>query len=154
MQICRLYKKHLWKALDLVWNVFQRCDREDYEELGVRTFEHFISRENMEKMMESGEMVFFGAYEENELIGVIAMRNGFHISLLFVSPEHQRKGVAKRLVRRGVAHCLDENENLLHITVYSSPKGKKAYEAMGFYSLSAEQKKDGMRYTPMRIDVN
>ncbi len=153
MQICRLYKKHLSKALELVWHVFQICDREDYEEIGIRTFEHFISQENMEKMMDAGELVFFGAYEENTLIGMIAMRSGFHISLLFVEPEHQRKGVAKRLVRRAVADCLEANEELKHITVNSSPKGRQAYEAMGFYPLTPEQKKDGMRYTPMRIDL-
>ncbi len=153
MQICRLYKNQLGKALELVWHVFQVCDREDYEELGVRTFKYFIRQENIEKMMDVEDMILFGAYEESALVGVIAMRNGFHISLLFVRPEHQRKGVAKRLVRRAVAYCLEERDELRYITVNASPKGRAAYEAMGFYPLTPEQKKDGMRFTPMRIDL-
>lgn len=153
MQICRLYKRHLTKALDLVRQVFDQCDRKDYEEQGIRTFEYFIRRENMEQNMESGEMVFFGAYEASRLIGVVAMRSGFHVSLLFVEEEYQRQGVAKRLVRRAAAYCLEQDPALKHITVNASPNGVPAYLAMGFYPLSAEQKKEGMRFTPMRIDL-
>lgn len=153
MQICRLNKDHLGKALDLVWEVFEECDREDYEEKGVRTFEHFIRRESMEEGMDSGTMVFFGAYEASRLIGVIAMRDGFHVSLLFVEPAYQRRGVATRLVRRAVSYCMDQRPGLRHITVNASPKGVPAYTAMGFYPLMDEQKKDGMRFTPMRIDL-
>lgn len=153
MQICRLYKKHLVKALELVWQVFWECDREDYEEQGIQTFQHFIRRESMEENMDSGKMVFFGAYEASRLVGVVAMRDGFHVSLLFVDKDYQRKGVARRLVRRAAAYCLDQDPSLRHITVNASPKGVPAYLAMGFYPLSPEQKKEGMRFTPMRIDV-
>lgn len=153
MQICRLDRKQLRKALELVWCVFEECDAPDYEEMGIRTFRHFISYENMAEKMDSGEMVFFGAYEENELIGVISMRGGFHISLLFVDRKYQRRGVAKKLVRCAVMDCVEKNPALDRITVNSSPNGKAAYLAMGFYSLSPEQKKEGMRYTPMRIDL-
>lgn len=154
MQICRLYKEQLPKALALVWKVFEECDAKDYEELGRKTFGHFIGRENMEEKMRSGEMVFFGAYEENRLIGVISMRSGFHISLLFVDKPYQRQGVAKRLVRRAAVYCMENTPGLEYITVNSSPAGREAYAAMGFEPLSSEQERDGMRYTPMRICVS
>lgn len=145
--------RQLDKALELVWRVFEECDAEDYEEIGIQTFRHFIRWENMKELLSHGEMVFFGAFDGGRLIGVIAMRSGFHISLLFVERQYQRKGVATRLVRRGAAYCLEQNPELRRITVNSSPKGRKAYEAMGFYKLAPEQVRDGMRYTPMRIDV-
>lgn len=153
MQICRIYKNKLEQALELVWQVFLVCDSEDYEELGVKTFQHFIRYENMEEMMESGELVFFGAYDSNRLIGVIAMRSGFHISLLFVDCEYQRQGVAKKLVRRASAYCMERNPMLRYITVNASPHGLPAYLAMGFKPLSEELKKEGMRYTLMRITL-
>lgn len=153
MQICKIEMRQLDKALELVWEVFEECDAEDYDQIGIQTFQHFIRWENMKKMLSAGEMVFFGAFEESQLIGVIAMRSGFHISLLFVIPQYQRRGVATKLVRRGAAYCMEKNTDLRQITVNSSPKGIKAYEAMGFYKLSPEQVRDGMRYTPMRIDV-
>jgi len=153
MQICKIDIRELDKALELVWRVFEECDLEDYEPMGIQTFRYFIREENMKGMVSSGEMVFFGAFEGSQLIGVIAMRSGFHISLLFVERQYQRRGVAKRLVRRGAAFCLEQNPGLRYITVNSSPKGKKAYEAMGFYELAQEQIRDGMRYTMMRIDI-
>lgn len=153
MQICRIYKNKLAQALELVWQVFLICDSEDYEELGVKTFQHFIRYENMEEMMDSGELVFFGAYDSNRLVGVIAMRSGFHISLLFVDCEYQRQGVAKRLVRRASAFCIERNPMLRYITVNASPHGLPAYLAMGFEPLSEELKKEGMRYTLMRIPL-
>lgn len=153
MQICRIYKNKLAQALELVWQVFQICDSDDYEELGVKTFQHFIRYENMEEMMDSGELVFFGAYDSNRLVGVIAMRSGFHISLLFVDCEYQRQGVAKRLVRRASAFCIERNPMLRYITVNASPYGLPAYLAMGFQPLSEELKKEGMRYTLMRISL-
>ena len=103
--------------------------------------------------MKSGEMVFFGAYEESELVGVIAMREGFHVSLLFVEKKRQRQGIGKKLIRRGVAYCLEKNPQLKAITVSASPKGKRAYEAMGFRALTPEQEKQGMRFTPMRLEL-
>lgn len=153
MQICRLYKGQLQKALGLVWRVFEECDAKDYEEMGISTFRHFISWENMEEMFVSGDMVFFGAYECNHLVGVIAVRGGSHISLLFVDKPYQRQGVAKRLMRRAAVYCMENDPQLKYITVNSSPAGRKAYEAMGFEPLSSEKKKEGMRYTPMRICI-
>lgn len=153
MQICRLYEKNLTMALELVRQVFMNCVSGDFEEKGIRTFEYFIRRENMEECMRSGEMVFFGAYESTRLVGVIAMRSGHHVSLLFVDEAYQRRGVAKRLLRRGAAYCIDQNPMLRHITVNASPVGIPAYKAMGFYPLSEERVEEGMRFMPMRIDL-
>lgn len=141
------------QALDLIRKVFDECDKADYEEMGILKFYHFIRREQIEERMKRGEMVFFGAYEASELVGVIAMRDGFHVSLLFVEKRYQRQGIGKRLVRRGVAYCLEQNPALRAITVSASPKGRSAYEAMGFQALTPEQKKQGMRFTPMRLEL-
>ena len=123
------------QALELIRKVFDECDKEDYEDMGILSFYHFIRREQIEERVKSGEMVFFGAYEESELVGVIAMREGFHV------------------IRRGVAYCLEKNPQLKAITVSASPKGKRAYEAMGFRALTPEQEKQGMRFTPMRLEL-
>ncbi len=154
MQICKIGRKNLDGALKLVWRVFWECDRKDYEEKGILTFRHFIRQENMEEMMEAGQIVFFGAYEASRLIGVVAMRSGFHISLLFVDRPYQRRGVARKLVRCAVASCLEQNPELRYVTVNASPNGLPAYLAMGFEPLEKETKKDGMRYTLMRLTLH
>lgn len=130
------------------------ANKEDYEDMGILILLSFYpAEEQIEERVQSGEMVFFGAYEESELVGVIAMREGFHVSLLFVEKNRQRQGIGKKLIRRGVAYCLEKNPQLKAITVSASPKGKRAYEAMGFRALTPEQEKQGMRFTPMRLEL-
>ena len=153
MQICKMSGRQINQALELIRKVFDECDKEDYEDMGIMSFYHFIRREQIEERVQSGEMVFFGAYEESEPVGVIAMREGFHVSLLFVEKNRQRQGIGKKLIRRGVAYCLEKNPQLKAITVSASPKGKRAYEAMGFRALTPEQEKQGMRFTPMRLEL-
>ncbi len=153
MQICKMGSRQIERALGLIRTVFDECDKEDYEEIGIKTFYHFIQKDRIMEKIKSGEMLFFGAYEQSEMVGVIAMRDGFHVSLLFVKKEYQRRGIGKKLVRRGIAYCLEENPVLRAVTVNASPKGKKAYEAMGFEALTPEQKKQGMRFTPMRLTL-
>lgn len=153
MQICKLYEKNLSQILDFIWKVFLECDLPDYEEMGVESFRYFIRYENIKKMMDDGELVFWVAYEGNQIIGVVAMRELHHISLLFVDPRLQQRGIGKRLVRCGINYCIAYNENLTYITVNSSPKGVKAYQKMGFEALTEEQIKEGMRFTPMRLFV-
>ena len=95
MQICKMRGRQINQALELIRKVFDECDKEDYEDMGILSFYHFIRREQIEERVKSGEMVFFGAYEESELVGVIAMREGFHVSLLFVEKKRQRQGREK-----------------------------------------------------------
>ena len=113
MQICKMRGRQINQALELIRKVFDECDKEDYEDMGILSFYHFIRREQIEERVKSGEMVFFGAYEESELVGVIAMREGFHVSLLFVEKKRQRQGIGKKLIRRGVAIIKSESECLL-----------------------------------------
>ena len=92
MQICKMRGRQINQALELIRKVFDECDKEDYEDMGILSFYHFIRREQIEERVKSGEMVFFGAYEESELVGVIAMREGFHVSLLFVEKKTAEAG--------------------------------------------------------------
>ena len=136
-----------------MWDVFCECDMQDYSEKGIKTFKYFIRRENIEDKINKKDMKIFGAYNENELIGVVCMRNVTHISLLFVKKSYQRRGVAKALLRRAIYDSIKNNENANKITVNASPVGLAAYKAMGFVPDSLEKEEDGMRYTPMSLKL-
>ena len=49
MQICKIGERQLEKALKLIQDIFEECDREDYEEPGIQSFYHFIQKENMDE---------------------------------------------------------------------------------------------------------
>jgi GNAT superfamily N-acetyltransferase len=140
---------HLREALRLVEKVFYEFDAPYYDERGVKSFLHFISFQNMSEMLEKKEILFYGAYEGNEMIRVVALRGDQHLSLLFVRKEHHRKGVAKKLFRLIVAICKERALKKNMITVNASPYAVEIYKRLGFAKLEEEKIKNGIRYTPM-----
>ncbi len=150
MQICRLGPERLKGALDLVWEVFEEYEAPDYEEMGVKTFRHFIEYSSIVQKVNAGEMKFWGCYQNNYLIGVIAIREGQHISLLFVRGKFHRLGAASMLVNVAIASIASNKPSTPVVTVNSSPYAVDFYKAIGFVAIDEEQKRDGIRYTPMR----
>ncbi|MBO6108042.1 MAG: GNAT family N-acetyltransferase [Eubacterium sp.] len=149
MQICRLGNDHLREALDLVWEVFERFEADDYSEMGVKTFRHFIEYHSILDRVDQGNMKFWGCYLNNYLVGVIALREGQHISLLFVREKFHHLGVASMLVRVVENDVRAMAPKIPAITVNSSPYAVGFYRAVGFKAVKEEQQSDGIRYTPM-----
>ncbi len=152
MQVCRIGENHLREALDLVWEVFLQFDAPDYEEMGIKTFQHFISTENMREKMRKGEMKFWGCYLNNFLVGVVALREGQHISLLFVRKQFQRLGIAARLLKMAIGDLSMAEPKIRAVTVNSSPYAVEFYKKMGFVPLAEEKRENGIRFTSMRYN--
>jgi GNAT superfamily N-acetyltransferase len=150
MQICRIGPAKLREALELIWEVFEIYEAPVYEEMGIKTFRYFIEYDNMVEKVNQGEMIFWGCYLNNYLVGVIALRSGQHISLLFVREKFQRLGVASRLVRVLVDYLDSRNPKIRAVTVNSSPYAVDFYKSIGFVPIGAEREENGVRFTSMR----
>lgn len=151
MQLCKISRSNLREALSLVWEVFEKYEAPEYGEMGTRTFRHFIEYSNMVEKINQGEMTFWGCYLNNYMVGVIALRNGQHISLLFVREQYHHLGVARRLVRLAVDYVKAGEPKIRAVTVNSSPYAVGFYKKVGFQPLGLEQKADGIRFTPMKL---
>lgn len=90
---------------------------------------------------------------ENKIIGVVEFRDYSHLSLLFVSVPHQRQGLSKELLRRGVEICLKNRVDVLTLTVHASPNAVGIYEKLGFRQLQPEQVSHGIRFTLMDLNL-
>ena len=114
----------------------------DYSEEGVNTFKN--SAIYNEAYLEG--LVMFGAYADDNIVGVIATRNaGSHIALFFVDGKYQRQGIGGRLFQKVLAESTSDE-----ITVNSSPYAVEIYRRLGFAETDDEQIADGIRFTPMR----
>ena len=144
MEIRELIENEIELALDLVWEVFQQFEAPDYSEQGVNEFYRSIHDSQWFRMLQ-----VFGAFEQNEMIGVIATRNyGNHVALFFVKGEYQKQGVGRRLFER----ILQEGSvNVL--TVNSSPYAVPVYHKFGFQDIDVEQTTNGIKYTPMKMQL-
>lgn len=148
----KLNKSDLQEVSELVWRVFKEFEAPEYLDEGIENFRRFIEVEQLAINYDSEIMRFYGCLSEGKIIGVIAVRQFNHISLMFVDKEFHRKGIARslfELIKSNVKNnCKDEQ----NITVNSSPYAVKIYECLGFKAVDKEQIKDGIIFTPMRYE--
>lgn len=141
MVIRRIDKNEIKDALELVLNVFMEFEAPDYTTEGVETFKRtaVYNRDYIENI------IMYGAYLNDKIVGVIATRNnGNHIGFFFVDGEHHRKGIGKLLFQMVL-----EQSTANEITVNSSPYAQVIYHHLGFEDTASEQTSDGIRYIPM-----
>ena len=152
-EIRKLEPEALEEALALVWEVFAEFEAPDYSQEGIEEFWRFIDLEYMIMQQGEGNLTFWGAFEDDYLVGVMAMRGLNHISLLFVDGEYHRRGIGTALVKKAVSDgkLLDPDFNT--ITVNSSPYAVPFYTALGFKPTDEMIEEDGMKFMPMKIEA-
>ncbi len=141
MKIHTLQKEEQEEAIRLSLVTFIECGKEDYDENGLGVFRSFIYDE--EKI---GELSFLGAFEEDKLIGTLAIRElDAHISLFFVRSDYHRMGIGRELFNALISkHKYDD------ITVNASTYAIPFYKSMGFKKLAEKQNYHGLTSTPMK----
>ena len=136
-------KEELDIAVSLVWRVFLEFEAPNYTDEGIEEFKRSIfNKEWVSKKR------FYGYYDNNKLVGVIATNDINHISLLFVDGEFHKKGIGRKLYE----YILQFN-NTDSFSVNSSIYGHEFYKKLGFIDLDKEQCVHGIRFFPMRIDL-
>jgi GNAT superfamily N-acetyltransferase len=141
MDIRPLQSHERVSALNLALDVFMEFVAPDYSKQGVGTFRSYIEHEPA-----LNTLTFYGAFESEALIGMIAMRSSNHISLFFVDSRFHGRGVGRRLFA-----LVRSNASAGVITVHSSPYAVPIYKKLGFTVISEEHVSDGIRYVPMKF---
>lgn len=144
MNIKKIDKNNTEEALLLVLRVFNTFEAPDYSEEGVEEFYRSISDKNY-----LAQLTMYGAFNKNQLTGVIASRNsGSHIALFFVDSEFHRRGTGGKLFEELLKDCRSDR-----ITVNSSPYAIPIYQKLGFKCTDKEQTVKSIRFTPMELDI-
>lgn len=137
-------------AMELAFRVFLKYEAMEYGPEGIKNFAQFVTDEDLKKMFLIGEYLLFVAKEEDKLVGLISLRSGNHISLLFVAEEYHRRGIGTRLVRHLQEYML-QNTRYEKLTVFASPYGVPFYHKIGFADIGKETRRGGIIYTPMEF---
>ena len=152
-----LYIRHLKKqdwdfAMQLAWDTFLVYEAPEYDPEGVKHFHDFVKGEELKNMFAMGEYRAWGAFDDKSVIvGILGIRKHWHISLLFVEPKFHHQGIATALLKQAFKEA--EEEGITEMTVFSSPYAVGFYHKLGFVDFDHEKTTDGIRYTPMRIDL-
>ena len=137
-------------AMELAFRVFLKFEAREYGPEGTRNFAQFITDEALKKMFLIGEYLLFVAIKNGEQIGLISLRSGNHISLLFVDERYHRMGIGTLLMKHLQEYML-ENTKQQKLTVFASPFGVPFYHRIGFVDVGEVTRKDGIIYTPMEF---
>ena len=149
LEIRRIKEEELAHALKLVWEVFEEEIKPSYTEEGVQEFLGFINYNFMRELYTKGDIIFWGAFEE-EMIGTVAVRTDGHISLFFVKKEYQGMGIGKALFQMMFNYCVEELK-VKKITVNAAPQSVMKYIHMGMRQVGPEEEKCGIRSVPMEM---
>ena len=146
-------QEDLPEILNLVHKVFDEFEAPYYSEEGVSSFYKFIDINNISEQFSNGSLYFYGCFINNIIVGIIAVKDFIHISLLFVDKQYHKQGIARSLFNDVIKICKENKHFLKTITVNSSPYAVGFYHKLGFVDVSSEQLLDGVQFTPMRLEL-
>lgn len=148
----RSIKRNEWDmAVQLAWDTFLVYEAPEYGSEGIKSFHDFVKGDDLKQLFLLGEYEVFGAFDNDVIIGVIGVRRKNHISLLFVEPQFHHQGIATALCKR--AYIETKRKGINEMTVNSSPYAVMFYHKLGFIDMDRELTTDGIRYTPMVVNI-
>lgn len=143
MEIKKISFEKLEEALELTWKTFLEYEAPDYSQEGIEEFKKSIYDKEWLRARD-----FYGAYEDDTLLGLIATKDKSHIALFFVDGKYHRRGIGRKLFEK----VLEEN-NKDYFTVNSSPYAKEVYEHLGFECNDNIQCVNGLKFYPMTMKI-
>ncbi len=135
-------------CLRFVLRVFRETAGREFDDEGRASFSAFIYSGTIEKSIEDGSGRLCAAYEGEKLAGVSLIRENRHISLLFVRPDMQKKGIGSALLQK----MTEGSEE--YLTVNAAPTGYAFYKKKGFYVREKEKTLDGITFTLMEKKIH
>lgn len=144
--------EELEETLHLVKKVFDEFEAPYYSKEGIENFYKFANYDNVMSLLTKNVKIIVTKHNA-KIIGMIAFRDNSHISMLFVDKNYHKQGIASKLFKMSKLYCRENNKELQAITVNSSPYAVGFYQKLGFKETNKEQIVDGIRFTPMKLEI-
>jgi len=141
----------------LILNTAENQLRHEFSDEGWRLFERLLSRKTQASLIDNKKFNYFLAISQSlnsdeQLLGVLAIKDKNHLFHFFVKPECQSQGVGHKLWQTFLQVFNSENyssQQFKEITVNSSDFALSFYQKLGFVMKTTRQQKNGVCYTPM-----
>jgi GNAT superfamily N-acetyltransferase len=140
-------------ALDVVNRSFAACVAPDYTQEGRAMFARVVTAEYLRTLPYRRGFTLV-ARVAHAIVGMCAFRDGNHVTLFFVLPEHQGQGIGRRLFAAALARVRASDPSVARIEVHSSPFAVPVYQALGFLATGPMKEDNGIRYLPMALRLD
>ena len=121
----------------------------DPEGRGAEQFFESVSTDALRDYLESDRYTYTVAEGDGEILGFIGIRDRSHLFHLFVSSDHQGKGIGRRLWDNAL-RVASEQSNAVPFTVNSSLNAVPVYRRFGFVEAAPRVDKHEVAFLPMR----
>lgn len=115
---------------------------------GAEAFLETVSPDAVRGYLSSPDYAYRVAEEDGAIIGVVAVRENRHLYHLFVAPDGQRRGLARRLWTEAMEAALRAG-NPGAFTVNASVYAVPVYERFGFVATGPRVEANGIAFVPM-----
>lgn len=145
----RWARENEWSsAMTLVWKTFLQYEGRDYTREGIKNFFDFITDDDLYISFLKGEYQMMVALAGGEIIGAGTIRNGNHLSLLFVDERYHRMGVGSAILE-GLCDYLKREAGQRSMSLQAAPYAVEFYRKQGFVQVRPEMEFSGIRVTAM-----
>jgi len=135
-------------AMDMVWRTFLKFEGKEYSEEGIQSFFDFITDGRLYNAFVEGRYQMIVAMEGRKVIGMASVRNGNHLSLLFVDEAYHKMGIGRALMKKLFSYLKDEAGER-YISLKAAPYAVNFYRRLGFQTVRPEEDYAGIRVTTM-----
>lgn len=117
-------------------------------EEGISTFSKIAASDAFLRRMKEDNLMLV-AECDGEIDGVIELKEGRHVAMLFVKPEKQMRCIGRKLLLSALTYA-----RFGSVTVNASLSSVPAYKKYGFELKGDIAESAGLVYQPMEIELN
>lgn len=143
MQIRNLTPDDLHQASTLCLDAFMQAVAPSLSAQGIETFTKVVAPQAFAERMR-GDNLMLACVAQGALTGLIELKEGRHVAMLFIAPGWQRQGIGTRLMNAALEHARVDV-----VTVKASLPSVPAYQRYGFTLAGEVGEFAGLVYQPM-----
>ena len=140
-----LLYEDLAQASDVLWKSFYFAEKNNHSLQGMERFRDLTSPVSLSINTFDGKLQLFGAFFDEKMVAVGAIKDENHILLLYVLPEYQKRGIGAAFLAYMENRCKGKN-----ITLNSSDYAISFYTSRGFELAGKRTVEEELIYTPMK----
>ena len=134
--------------MKMIWRTFLKYEGKEDTKEGIRNFFDFITDDELYTAFLKGSYQMMVAVDGNKIIGAGTIRNGNHLSLLFVDEDYHCRGVG-RAIMDSLCRYLKEEAGERYMSLKAAPYAVDFYHRLGFRTVKPEEEYSGIRVTEM-----
>ncbi|WP_043201716.1 GNAT family N-acetyltransferase [Pseudomonas putida] len=143
MQIRNLTPDDLPQASIVCLDAFMQAVAPSLSAQGIETFTKVAAPQAFAERMQ-GDNLMLACVAQGAIAGLIELKEGRHVAMLFIAPGWQRQGIGTRLMNAALEHARVDV-----VTVKASLPSVPAYQRYGFTLAGEVGEFAGLVYQPM-----